>query len=57
MLCAPGDTCWHARRCKAERLACLAFSLFMGGESPVRWKLIPRQPSRDRYEALLGGGG
>ena len=45
---SPCDGCWHAGRCSAELLACKAFSLYMAGESPRRWKLIPRQPSRDR---------
>jgi len=35
-------------------LACLAFSLFMAGKSPVRWETAPRVPTRERYQALLG---
>jgi len=43
-----------AVRCDTEHLACLAFSLFMAGKSPVRWKMAPRVPTRERYEAVLG---
>ena len=50
----PCDGCRFAVRCKDERLACVAFSLFMAGKSPVLWKMAPRTPTRGRYEALLG---
>ena len=50
----PCDGCRYAVRCKDERLACVAFSMFMAGKSPVLWKMAPRVPTRERYEALLG---
>ena len=51
----PCEGCRFALRCDTEHLACLAFSLFMAGKSPVRWGTAPRVPTRERYEALLGG--
>jgi hypothetical protein len=48
------DGCRLAIRCDTEHLACLAFSLFMAGKSPVRWGAAPRVPTRERYEAALG---
>jgi hypothetical protein len=51
---APCDRCWHVERCKAERLACQAFSMFMAGENPMRWGVVNRTPTRERYSALLG---
>jgi hypothetical protein len=50
----PCDGCRFAVRCKDERLACVAFSMFMAGKSTVLWKMAPRVPTRERYEALLG---
>jgi hypothetical protein len=50
----PCDGCRLAIRCDTEHLACLAFSLFMAGKSPVRWGTAPRLPTRERYESLLG---
>jgi hypothetical protein len=53
---APCDRCRLAERCKAKRLACRAFSLFMAGASPIEWNEVNRSPTRERYEALLGAG-
>ena len=50
----PCDGCRFAVRCKDERLACVAFSLFMAGKNPVRWGTAARVPTRERYDALLG---
>jgi hypothetical protein len=50
----PCEGCRLAARCDTEHLACVAFSLFMAGKSPVRWGTAPRVPTRERYEALLG---
>ena len=50
----PCEGCRLAVRCDTEHLACLAFSLFMAGKSPVRWGTAPRVPTRERYEAVLG---
>jgi hypothetical protein len=49
---APCDACRHAERCKAERLACDAFAVFLAGGSEVRWRFAPRAPTRARYESL-----
>jgi hypothetical protein len=51
---SPCEGCRLALRCDTEHLACLAFSLFMAGKSPVRWGTAPRVPTRERYEALIG---
>jgi hypothetical protein len=50
---APCDRCRRAERCKAKRLACRAFSLFMSGVSPITWNAVNRSPTR-QYDALLG---
>jgi hypothetical protein len=51
---APCDCCRLAERCKAKRLACRAFSLFMAGASPITWNAVNRSPTRQRYDELLG---
>jgi hypothetical protein len=51
---APCTGCWHAERCASERLACLAFEMFMSGMWPNRWQLVKRDPTRERYTELLG---
>ena len=51
---APCDGCRFAPRCNVERLVCAAFSMYLAGESPVRWSLALRAPARARYVALLG---
>ena len=51
---APCDQCRLAERCKAKRLACRAFSLFIAGASPIAWNAVNRAPTRERYEAVLG---
>lgn len=50
----PCDACWHADRCKVEQLACKTFSIFMAEESNIRWSVVNRMPTRERYDALLG---
>jgi hypothetical protein len=49
---APCDECRHAARCKADRLACDAFAVYLAGGSEVRWRFAPRAPTRARYESL-----
>jgi hypothetical protein len=51
---APCDGCWHAARCRSERLACTAFALFMDGAKPPRWSAVNRTPTRTRFTELLG---
>ena len=34
--------------------ACEAFSMYLHGLSEVRWRIAPRVPTRERYQALLG---
>lgn len=51
---APCDDCRHADRCRAERLACDAFAVYLSGASPARWRKAPRLPSRERRESVLG---
>ncbi len=51
---APCTDCWHAERCAAGRLACIAFEMFMEGARPDRWQLVKRDPTRELYEAVLG---
>jgi hypothetical protein len=51
---APCDRCRLADRCKAKRLACRAFGLFMAGASPVAWNAVNRAPTRECFDKLLG---
>jgi hypothetical protein len=51
---APCDACRHAARCKADRLVCDAFAVYLAGGSEVRWKFAPRAPTRARYDSLPG---
>jgi hypothetical protein len=53
---APCDSCRYASRCKAEQLACRAFSMFMAGVSPLRWAGVHRSPTREQYDTLLSAG-
>jgi hypothetical protein len=48
----PCQGCAKSVRCTAERLACVAFGLFVrhGG---ARWKLAPRQPSRELFREIF----
>ncbi len=51
---APCDACQFAERCRSERLACEAFSLFTADASVVRWRAAPRTPTKARFEAVFG---
>lgn len=50
---APCAECRFAERCKVERLACAAFSMYLHAEPAARWRLAPRAPTHTRYEALM----
>lgn len=50
---APCDDCRHAAKCRAEKLLCEAFNLYVSGEGRPRWSLAPRVPTRALYLALL----
>lgn len=50
---APCDACRFVARCKAEQLACEAFSMFAADESEARWRAAPRTPTRARYAVLF----
>jgi hypothetical protein len=50
----PCDGCPSRLRCRDQRLACAQFSMFMADEPAKRWRLAPRQPTRELYSAALG---
>jgi hypothetical protein len=50
----PCDGCPNRLRCSDQRLACAQFSMFMADEPAKRWRLAPRQPTREIYAATLG---
>lgn len=41
---APCDACWHAARCKSQRLARQAFAMFMAEEMPGAMGDLETQP-------------
>jgi hypothetical protein len=51
--CCPCDQCKIRKRCGRERLACLAYSMFLEGEPQARWLAAPRTPSRHTFDAIL----
>jgi hypothetical protein len=51
--CCPCDQCNIRKRCARERLACLAYSMFLAGEPQTRWLSAPRSPSRHTFDAIL----
>jgi hypothetical protein len=53
---SPCDACRFADRCKMQLHACEAFGMFLHGLSETRWRIAPRVPTRERYQALLGKG-
>ena len=51
---APCECCKFAQLCASEHLACAAYSMFLHDQPAARWRLAPRAPTTERYEALLG---
>jgi hypothetical protein len=49
---APCDTCRFAETCKAEKLACEAFAMFLQTGNEQRWRVAPRAPSTAIYARL-----
>lgn len=52
---APCDTCQHAKRCKAESLACTVFSAYINNTGGRRGVAPERKPSRHWYEKVFSG--
>jgi len=52
----PCDRSRFAERCRERLHACEAFGMYLHGLSKMRWRIAPRVPTRERYEALLGEG-
>jgi hypothetical protein len=50
----PCAACRHAERCRAQLLACAAFTLFVANPAEARWSRAPRVPTRARYERIFG---
>jgi len=40
-------------RCRAQQLACWAFSEFLAGRNSLRWRNLPRVPSAEQYAELF----
>jgi hypothetical protein len=51
---APCDGCRYAARCRADKLACAAATLYANGHSAARVAIAPRVPTRERFEQLFG---
>jgi hypothetical protein len=50
---APCDVCKFAAKCRAEKLVCEAYGVYLAGAGQPRWSLAPRAPTHARYCALL----
>lgn len=50
---APCDGCRFAVKCRAEKLLCETFSLYVSGAGQPRWRIAPRAPTHEQYLALL----
>jgi hypothetical protein len=50
---APCDGCRFAAKCRAEKLTCAAFTLYVSGAGRPRWRVAPRAPTGVLYSALL----
>jgi len=50
---APCDECPLARDCRARRMACDAFALYLEGGAEKRWRGVARIPSAELYVRVL----
>ena len=50
---APCDHCKLAQHCRMHLAACQAYSLYLNGSNPLRWRIASREPQREIYESLL----
>jgi len=51
--CPCDDGCRFREKCRAEKLCCERFGLYLHGAGQARWSLAPRAPNHARFEALL----
>ena len=49
----PCDGCIRRADCRVRKLACGAFSMYMAGEQPSRWRSVPKVPTALIYSALF----
>jgi hypothetical protein len=52
---APCDDCPLAAVCRAGKLACSRFALYVENAGESQWREAPRQPSARIYGLLFGG--
>lgn len=50
----PCTDCRLHEKCAARLAACARFSMFVAGETELRWRSAPAVPSRAIFEAVLG---
>jgi hypothetical protein len=53
---APCEGCKFAAKCRADKLCCEKFGLYLHGAGEARWTLAPMAPTHARFEALLDLG-
>lgn len=49
----PCDGCHLAAKCRAEKLLCERFNLYVAGAGRPRWRVAPRAPTHALYVTLL----
>jgi hypothetical protein len=50
----PCDHCELRQQCAVKRLACARYALFMKGDSGTHWRTVPAEPTRERFNRILG---